>query len=465
MLDDAGVEAQVRDLWSRHVDEKPRLDRIYDFARGLRGVPPVPEGSGEELRDIAKLSVKNVISLVEDSFGQNLAVVGYRSVEATQNTSAWRIWQEQGMDARQAEVHRPAIRYGASYLLVAPEVAGGRAAMRPRTPRQMIAIYADAQMDRWPLFALETWVDTSEAKPRRKGLLVDAEACYPLDLGEVSKWATRSVAVRVPVEIEGDPWAHRGREGDRAVCPVVRFVEHRRAEVAVVGEVEPLINPQMAINAVNFDRLVVSRFGAFPQKYTIGWTSSADQVLKAAMSRVWTFEDDTVKLGAFPAASVEPYNALLEEMQQHVAMMAQVTPASVTGKMVNLSADALAAAEKAQQRKLYEIRQSLGESWEQALRLAATIDGDPETAADDGAEVVWADTEARAFGAVVDGITKLAAVGVPIDELVTLVPGLSQQQITSIRDRVAGTSAIVQALRELSQGQPRTEPEPAPEAA
>ena len=53
----------------------------------------------------------------------------------------------------------------------------------------------------------------------------------------------------------------------------MRYVNARDAEELVVGEVEPLITEQRAINVVNFDRMIVSRFGAFPQKYAIGWAA------------------------------------------------------------------------------------------------------------------------------------------------------------------------------------------------
>lgn len=454
MLDADEIELQVRDLWARHVDELPRLTKIFNYATGVWGVPDVPEGASREIKDLARLAVKNCLSLVEDAFGQNLAVVGYRTAAASVNAPGWARWQTQGMDARQAEVNRAAIRYGAAYLVIAPESAGGRVTWRPRTPRKMVAIYADPQMDLWPIRALETWTDTTDARSRRKGLMIDDEMCYPLNLGEASKWSGSSTSRRVPVALDGDPWAH-GATGDdgESVCPVIRYVTTRRGEDAVVGEVEPLIIEQQAINAVNFDRLVVSRFGAFPQRYAIGWSADDLTVLRAAMSRVWAFDDETVKVGAFPAASVEPYNSILTEMQEHLAMRAQVNPAAITGKLVNLSADALAAAEKGQQRKLAEMRLSLGESYEQSLRLDARMDGDSETSSDRSAEAVWADTEARAFGAVVDGITKLAAVGVPIDELLTLVSALSQQQITAIRDRMAGQGEILAALRQMSEAQ------------
>lgn len=455
MLGEDEILEVTQDLWQLHIDESHHFDRIYEFVQGRRGIPEVPEGANDELHQLARMSVKNVLSLVRDSFAQNLSVDGYRNASAQENAPAWRLWQANRMDARQAEAHRSALTYGVSYASVTPGDDMGPQ-FRMRSPRQMFAAYEDPQVDEWPLYALETWVDTSEPRYRRRGLLYDDEATYPIDLGEVpagtpaeERWSDIARA-KLDLAIIGDPVPH-GAE----VCPVARFVNARDAEDLIVGEIEPLLTLQVAINNVNFDRLVVSRYGAFPQRYIIGWTSDAATVLKASMSRVWTFDDDKddIAIGSLPGASVEPYNALLEEMMEHVAMVAQISPAQVTGKMVNLSAEALAAAEAHQQRKLADKRNSFGETWEQVLRLGAKMADDPNTADDESAEVVWRDTEARSFGAVVDGVGKLAAAGVPIDLLLPAVPGLSQQQITAIRERLSGQGEIMAALERLANGE------------
>jgi hypothetical protein len=287
----------------------------------------------------------------------------------------------------------------------------------------------------WPQYAFETWIDQTDAKPFRRGVLYDDAVMYPLEFGEVpvlprDRNAT-DVARAAEIRDFGEPVTHGASQ-----CPVVRFVNARDAEDVIVGEIAPLLTLQRAINTVNFDRLLVSRFGAFPQKVISGWSGAESEVLKASAKRVWTFEDPDVKTQSFPPASMEQYNSVLGEMLEHVAMVAQISPAQVTGKLINVSAEALAAAEANQQRKLQSKRDSFGESWEQTFRLAAEIDGDTTTSEDESAEVVWRDTEARAFGAIVDGIAKLAAAGVPIAELLELIPSLTQQKIQAIKDSV-----------------------------
>lgn len=451
MLDDREIRDVIAAMWQIHLSERSWLDRIGDYAKGIRGVPEVPESAEQEIKDLARLSVKNVLGLVVDSFAQNLSVTGYRSADAQDNDPAWRIWQANRMDARQSSVYVPALTYGASYVTVTAGPNGP--VLSPRSPKQILTAYVDPVADEWPQYALEMWVTQVDAKLRRRGRLYDDEFAYDLDLGEVadSDPLVRSATLPISVAVDGDPVSHGATYGGEPVCPVVRFVNGRDADGAIVGEVAPLIRDQQAINSVNFDRLVVSRFGAFPQKVITGWTASPSEILAASAKRVWAFEDEDVDAKALPAADTGQYNDILDEMIQHVAMRAQISPAQVTGKMVNMSAEALAAAEANQQRKLQAKRDSFGESWEQVLRLAAEIDGDEETAADSGAEVVWRDTEARAFGAVVDGITKLVAAGVQLRDVVHLVPGLSQQQIKAIKDSIQ-QSTVVDLVSSIRQG-------------
>ena len=453
MLTPDEVVDVTRDLWKRHRDELPRHDRVHDYVEGKRGRPDVPEGAGDELEDIARLSVKNVLSLVRDAFSQSLAVTGFRSPKETENAAVWARWQAERLDARQAEPMRAAIEYGASYAVVTDSV-------RFRSPRQLIAVYADPHVDLWPVYALETWVDDSGKQAKRLGVLYDETHEYPIDLGNVSRvqygQAERddesySRQATVTPEYDEDEASEHGNDG----CPVVRFVNARDSERLVVGEIEPLIEQQRAINAVNFDRLVVSRFGAFPQRYAIGWAAqSAADIKRVSMAHLMAFDDEDVKVGAFPSASVTPYNEILDEMLRHVAMTAQIPPLALTGDIENIAAEAAAMIEAPYQRKLAAKRESFGESWEQVIRLMARRD---RVDVDDAAEVVWRDSESRSFGTVVDGITKLVAANPDLLEvLVDDIPGWTQQQAEAARNviRRSQGGGVVDALRQAATGQP-----------
>jgi hypothetical protein len=465
MLDQQEIRQLLQDMWTLHQLERVVLDQIYDYLSGVRGIPTTPEGAAPEIESLAKLSIKNVLPLIRDSFTQNLSVVGYRTALAADNGPAWDIWQRNRMDARQAEVYRPAVSYGAAYVTIMLEPDRG-SVWRIRSPRQLFAVYEEPALDLWPQYALEMWIDQTDAKAKWRARFYDDEYVYPLTLSGITTLPIDVYAMSVEraasIREFGTPIRHGA-----AVCPVVRFVNARDADDLIVGEIAPLIHDQQSINSVNFDRLIVSRFGAFPQKVITGWSpTNLDDALDASARRVWAFDDPEVKAQSFPPASLDQYNGVLEEMTEAVALKAQISPSQITGKMVNVSAEALAAAEANQQRKLEQKRESFGESWEQCFRLASALEGDMDSAEDTSSEVQWRDTEARSFGSIVDGVTKLASAGIPIEDLLPLIPGLSQQQQQTIRDALR-QNQVNELLGLLQQSAPPPAPggQPSPAAA
>ncbi len=181
MLDPDEVLDIAREMWDQHLLEQPGHDRVYEFLHGRRGRPGVPEGATEEIKEIARLSVKNVLRPIVKTYVAGLGVVGFRSPAATENEPIWDLWQRQRMDARQAEIYRPAISYGVSYVASVPPVADAEPVFRPRSPRQIYAVYEDPQVDLWPRFGLETWLDPYALV--RRGLLLDDELRLPADHG------------------------------------------------------------------------------------------------------------------------------------------------------------------------------------------------------------------------------------------------------------------------------------------
>lgn len=444
MLTPDEVVSTVRDLWARHQNELPAHDRVYRYVRGRAGVPEVPSGAGDELEDIAKGAVLNVLAPIVEAFAAPLSVDGFRSAGDAENAAVWALWQRDRMDARQAELYRPAITYGSSYAI------GLRDETRIRTPRQCIAVYADPSIDLWPIYVLEHWIDHSGSKPARKGRLYDAEAVYPVDLGNAGIRFKRidgeevgRQSVRIGYD-EDDAVLHGATYGGVSVCPAVRYVNDRDAEDVVLGEVWPLLSAQRTINTVNFDRLVVSRFGAFLQKYTIGWSAaSSAELAKVGAQRLMSFDDVDVKVGSFAASPLDPYNQLIKDLKVDVAKRAQAPVGAVMDKAENVGADTIAALDAPYQYKLNAKRRSFGESHEQLFRLKGELNG-IEVA--DDAEVVWDTTEARSYAQVVDGISKLAAADPNLlPELIQDVPGWNQQRLTSARAalrRGAGRSVL-----------------------
>src|SRR5699024_9586559 len=266
------------------------------------------------------------------------------------------------------------------------------------------------------------------------------------------------------IEVTGDPWEHGASFGGRPVCPVVRFEDESSDEGNHArGVVEPLIDLKRAMNQVNFDRLVVARYGAHYQKMIIGWSASKATLAKMSAAHIGAIDEhpDDVRVDRWQASPLSPYNELIREMREQVALEGAI-PLWAAGSISNVSTDTAAMIEQAHQREQQIKREAYGESWEVLIRLGVAMSGGVEPS--DEAEVIWRETQARAFGAVVDGITKLASIpadaaGVPLEEMLDLIPGMTQQRIIAIRDIIrrrrsqATIAGLIAAAQRQEQGQ------------
>jgi hypothetical protein len=117
---------------------------------------------------------------------------------------------------------------------------------------------------------------------------------------------------------------------------------------------------------------------------------------------------------------------------QHLAAQTNTPPHYLLGSMVNISGDALAAAESGLVSKVEGKKDPIGEGHEDAMRLAFLSMGDTERAGADNAETLWAPSERRSFAQVVDGAVKLAQIGFP-PETVMEELGWSPQRIAHVQ--------------------------------
>ena len=453
MLDKLEVVDQIRQLLVVRKSEAEKLDDIHDYWRGRQDYPILPANVPREVRHLAKMSRVNMVALVVDVLAQGLFVDGFREPRAPENdVEVWDIWQANGMDARQIGVHRATLAYGAAYVVVAP--GDPHAVMRGKSPRQMSTMYSGFD-DEWPAYALEVSRDGKMVSYR----LYDNEAVYFV----VDEDDHYRMMVDDSLELSDDAVVVGSAPHGMGVTPIVRFRNHEDLDddSCLLGEVEPLMPLQDQIDATTFGLMVAQHFQAFKQRYILGWMGDTEANKATAASRLWTFEDPDVKVGEFGEVNLGGYLDSRTATTELLATISQTPPHHLLGKMINLSAEALAAAESGQRRKIAERETTWGESWEQALRLAASVEG--VDVADD-AEVRWRDTEARSLAATVDALGKLVQMlGVPAQALWERVPGVSQQDVEAWKSLAASNGAFAQLTQLLSeQANPAPfEPQPA----
>lgn len=417
-----------------------KFDVIDRWMRWNHDKPHSPRRETAEHRELAARSQTPWGDLLVTALVQTLYVEGYRRARAPENTAAWKIWQANRMDGHQVALHRSVIGYGLAYGLslpgTDPMTGERRTKMRGVSPREMVALYEDPADDEWPVVAMRV------ARKRGGTTITVYDDMFVHTLS-----APDGPGGTLRYEMS-EPQVHGAR-----VCPVVRFADRLDLEGRVAGEIEPFI-PVLARNdQTTYDRLIVQRFASWVVRTvaglsiaeTVGATSeSPTQVkMRLAAQDLLIAEDKDTKFGSLPAT---PLSGFIEAGEADVRVLAAVsqTPAhEMLGTMANLSAEALAAAKASQTAKSNACKHTLGESYEQWLRLSSHIAGDADGAADFEAQVLWADTEIRSLNQAADALGKMATMlGLPLQLLWEKIPGFTQQDIERAKELAESGEAV-----------------------
>lgn len=416
--------AQARDIKTIRESERAQLDLIRRYWKGVQRLPAViPSSAPREVRTMARIARVNVCKIVIDSLAQACFVDNFRSpgpADVESDNKVWDIWQANKLDARQTGIHRAAFAYGAAYAIVTPGTP--LPVIRGVSPRQLTAVYGDDPD--WPEFALEyrgnrAWrlYDNSqvyELRSNQRGSSFDFVSASPhgADVTPVIRYLSED-------DLDAD---------DDVTVDQLTFVGFMGKPLR--GEIGQLIPIQDQIDLSTFGLKVAEWYSAFKQRWAIGWVPDDEmEKMNAAASQLWTFDEDPekMKLGEFTESNLTGYIESRESSLRHAATLSQTPAHELIGELVNLSAEALVAAEQGHERKVGESQTLFGESHEQTLRLAAKL---ANINVDEDAEVVWRDTSARAFSATVDALGKLSKMlAVPVEELWARIPGVTRQDI------------------------------------
>jgi hypothetical protein len=451
-LSDDEAVAEATRLRERLMLERQRLDPVRRYWTGRQGLPLViPRNAPVEVREMGRVaSGINIAGIVVETLEQSLFVDGFRGPREEDNAEVWNVWQANRLDARQGGIHRPALAYGVAFAVIWPaeiippelRISGAEddPVIRGQTPRLLTADY-DIRQPKWPKVALEK-------VGKDEWWLYDAEAIYTLSY-------------------TGDRFDHIDtKEHGLAVTPVIRYLEvedpdaedeaiedristRKQYEPRLVsGQVAPLMALQDQISLVTFNLLIAQHYGAFRQRYVIGWTGATeDNAIKMAASRLQVFKDAVgdIEVGEWGQTDLSGYITSRESTLKYAATLSQTPVHELIGELVNLSAEALAAAEAGRDRKVDARQTMFGESHEQLMGLVADITGSEVPA---NAEAIWRDTSARSLAATVDALGKLATMlGVPTEALWERVPGATKNEI----DRWKALAARGDALGGLAQ--------------
>jgi hypothetical protein len=354
------------------------------------------------------------------------------------------------MDRQQVALHRAALSYGLAYGVALPGTTLTGAPMpslRGVSPRDMVALYDDPAADEWPVVALQV---SRVGKGVFRIIVLDAASSY--------EFRTPDLAAKP------QPGAVSIAAHDVGVCPVVRYRNRADLEGRIAGEIEPFIPLLGRIDQTTFDRLVVQRFAAWIVRTIAGMnletvaTTTGESPLQAkmrlAVEDFLVAADKDTRFGSLPATPLDGFIKAHDSDLADLAAVSQTPAFELMGQMVNMSAEALAAAKASQTAKSDERKHEFGEDHEQLIRLGCHIAGDEAAASDFQAQVRWADTSIRSLAQAADALGKLTQMlGVPPEVLWPKIPGFTQQDVAEAKAKAAEGGATDQLLAALTAGQ------------
>lgn len=426
--------------------EIARLNDYYEGDHPLTDIPPrVPEEARQAFRKWMRQNRANWMGLVVESVVERLEVQGVRyGTDQQADTEAWRIAQANGFDSASEMVLTDATVCGVSYMTVEPNPADERTPhIWPEHPSQMI-VAADAARPMVRQAAFKKWLDDSG--------FVFAVLYLPDTI--VKLRSERTVKPNSTAKIA---WVPRGEDAEFSnpfgVVPVVPFRNRARLLTGGRSEIADVTDTQDRINRTIFLRMIAAEYAAFRQRTASGLPLETDDDGKArmpftpSMVELWVSENPDTKWHEFSATDLTPYIKSVESDIQHIAAETKTPPQYLLGAMVNISGDALKAAESGLVSKVRRRARHYGESIEEVFRLAFMAAGDQQKADVVDAEVIWRNPEFRTEGELVDALVKMKTLGVP-DEALQERWGASPQEIARWRG-MRSQQQLLDGLTEL----------------
>jgi hypothetical protein len=376
--------------------------------------------------------------------------------------AAWQIWRDNALDAESARAHLEVLSVGQCPVFVAPD---------PRAPGTPLITVQDplaviCEPPRYPRgtppAAIHSWLED------------DGRRVVVLMRSTVVEWWISNEA-----EENGAPASWSLVEGSRrentlGLVPIVTLQNAPRPVAEHDG-----IHSQLDLYAKTLlDMATAADHQAYPQRFATGVamdeeaveldadgnpTESASASFTGGPNRLLGFENPETSVGQFAAADLASFVRMLDAIRADIGTQTHTPhrllvppPTSVppSGESVRLSDAGLTA-------KVERKQTTIGNGWEAVMRLAFLVSGDVRRYMSMDLETVWKDPELRTETEHMDALIKMAAVGVPQEEIWRRL-GATPRQIRRWRE-AAALAATASLEGRMDDDGPDDGPEDGPE--
>jgi hypothetical protein len=393
-------------------------------------------------------------SLIVESVLDRLEPKGIRSPDSDADERTWaEVWQDNCLDAESKLAHDAALSDGRAFAIVWPDEMGKPEVTLEDSTQVVIQYRAGSRRKR--LAALRRWHENK----RLYATLYRPDGIYKFQSKEEHSGINPHTAVEwVRREPSGEKWP---LDNSLNRVPVVELAVNRRLRPGqfgfAKGEFERYTGLIDRINLLTFLGLVVAIWMGFPLRGVIGDKVRRDDdgnplpPIEAKPDSIFLLENPTAQIAEYAAADRK--NLSIHAELAELAMLTK-TPRHYfpqEGGLQNVSADTIRADEGALAAKVTGHKASLGEGWEEVIRLGGLMLPEPVELSP-RAELDWYDHESRSLAERADAASKLKDVLPPL-AVAELALNASAEQISRWESQ-ASSSALGQLIAAAQNGEP-----------
>lgn len=452
-------------LGSRLNARRVRLDNFDAYYRGDQDLQYATKKFKTAFGPLFSGYAENICKLIVDAAKERMHVIGFRmgadrDLEA--DTDAWRIWQSNQMDAWHTVAQRISLVQEQSYLGVwanpADDATPRIAVLDPRTT----IVANDPENPRTRLAAVRMWQDEWTGR-------LFATVYLPRSTWKFQAVIADGANARGVIPPAGRPFSERWEPRVVAdeqwplpnplkVVPIIALTNEPQLDGTGQSEIAPIIPINDAINFAVANMMLGIEFAVFRQKWIANFVIEEEPVLKDgepvldAQGRPKTRPiepfrldldrllvapppapgDPAPQFGEFSQTDLAPYIKFVEQRLQMAATISRTPHHYILGGQGTYpSGETLNATEVGLVAKVRDKILFAGETWEESMRLAFSVLGDPRGNITDS-EVIWRDPERRTESQHVDAVLKMQTMGVP-SEILWEELGFTPQKIARIR--------------------------------
>lgn len=327
-----------------------------------------------------------------------------------------------------------------------------------RRPAAALKLWSDGETDFATLYTPEAvwkWQRKSAGMPVSGKVTREDETNW-VAAARIAAANGIETPVFVPLDAAWEP-----RQGSRdqawplpnpmGAVPIVELRNQTLLDNLPISDIDGVIAMQDAINLTWAYLLNALDFTSLSQRVVLGAEIPKVPILGAdgqvagfrpvdlnelLRDRVLWVPGENAKLGEWTSANLQPFTEVIERAVEHLAAQTRTPPHYLIGKLANMSADALIAAETGLVSKTGERVTYCSASIREVNRLVALAQGDEAKAkAVRSGTTVWADIQFRSLAQKVDALVKLRQIGFPL-EWIAEQYGLEPHEVTRVMDLI-----------------------------